>query len=161
MDKLLRRTLGDHIRLEISLQRQGLTPVHADPSQIEQIIMNLCINARDAMPNGGKLSVTTSTVTLDENFARHHAGVAPGKYALLAVSDTGTGISAEVRAHLFEPFFTTKPKGKGTGLGLATCDAIVKQCGGHIGVASEPGKGTTFNVYFPTVGELPAPPTPP
>jgi CheY-like chemotaxis protein len=105
------------------------------------------------MPSGGRLSITTSNAKLDDNYTLAHPGVAPGPYVLLTVSDTGTGITDEVKAHLFEPFFTTKPKGKGTGLGLATCETIVKQCGGHTTVTSAVGQGATFNVYFPAVDE--------
>jgi CheY-like chemotaxis protein len=125
--------------------------VKADSGYIGQVLMNLVVNARDAMPNGGKLSIATSNVTLDERDARTTKGAKPGDYVMLNVRDTGTGMTAEVKARLFEAFFTTKPKGKGTGLGLATCQTIIQQFGGHIEVCSEAGQGTAFKVYFPRV----------
>jgi signal transduction histidine kinase len=150
MDKMLRRLIGENIELNIVLGKQ-IGRMKADGGQVGQVLMNLVVNARDAMPNGGKLLIETQNATLDENYARIHKDVISGDYVMLAVSDTGTGMTDEVKAHMFEAFFTTKPMGKGTGLGLATCQTIVKQCGGHIGLYSEMGKGTTFKIYFPKV----------
>jgi CheY-like chemotaxis protein len=123
--------------------------VRVDPGQIEQVIMNLAINARDAMPNGGKLIIQTGAALLDETYSRRHPAVVAGSYATLSISDAGCGMTPEVKAHLFEPFFTTKPTGMGTGLGLATSYGIIKQAGGHITAYSEVGKGTTFVIYLP------------
>ena len=157
MDKILRRLIDENVELDFVPGKQ-LGRIKADAGQIGQVLMNLAVNARDAMPNGGKLRIETANVTLDESFTAAHAGATPGHYVMLAVSDTGTGMSDEVRAHLFEAFFTTKPKGKGTGLGLATCQTIVKQGDGFIEVQSGLGTGTTFKSYFPQVDEpLPAP----
>ena len=148
MQDLLRRVIGEDVELSIVTSR-GLGSVRLDPAQFEQVLMNLVINARDAMPHGGLLTIETKNVELDEHYARQHQGVLPGQYVMLAVSDTGMGMTEEVSRHLFEPFFTTKPPGKGTGLGLATCYGIVKQNGGHIWVYSEHGRGSTFKIFLP------------
>jgi nitrogen-specific signal transduction histidine kinase len=152
LDKMLRRLISENIGLTMALGKE-IGRVRADPGYVGQVLINLVVNARDAMPNGGRLSISTSNITLDANYARAHPEAAPGDYVMLAVSDTGVGMTDEVKAHLFEAFFTTKPKGKGTGLGLATCLTIVKQSGGHIAVYSELAKGTTFKVYFPRVDQ--------
>ena len=150
MDKMLRQLIDESVELTV-IPGKTLGRVRADSGHVGQVLMNLIVNGRDAMPNGGKLIVETRNVTLDQSYTRTHPGVAPGEYVMLAVSDTGIGMTEEVKAHLFEAFFTTKPKGKGTGLGLATCQTIVKQSAGHIGVYSELGRGTTFKVYLPRV----------
>ncbi len=157
MQQLLGRVIGENISLVIKPSATGR--VTADPGQIEQVIINLAVNARDAMPNGGTLLIETADVDLDATFAAQHRGAGAGTHVLIAVSDTGMGMDEETRAHLFEPFFTTKSAGRGTGLGLATVYGIVKQSGGSIWVYSEPGKGTTFKIYLPstTAGAEPPP----
>ncbi len=156
MDKMLRRLLGANVTLS-TLPHRELWRVKADPGQIEQVILNLGVNARDAMPKGGKLTIQTDNVILSPEYASQRPDVRAGEHVMLAVSDNGSGMTPEVKARLFEPFFTTKEAGKGTGLGLATCHGIVKQSGGHIAVYSELGEGTSFKVYLPRVaGELDA-----
>lgn len=150
LETMLRRLIDENVEMTI-VPGQHIGRVKADSGYIGQVLMNLVVNARDAMPKGGQLTIKTGNVTLDDDYASTHAGVTAGDYVMLSVGDTGTGMTEEVRARLFEAFFTTKPKGKGTGLGLATCQTIVQQSGGHIGVASEMGKGSTFEVYLPRV----------
>jgi two-component system, cell cycle sensor histidine kinase and response regulator CckA len=148
IDTMLNRLLGEDIRLVTRLKTR-LAPVLIDAGQFEQVLMNLAVNARDAMPEGGTLSIETADAWLDEAWCQQHPGATPGEYGLVRVADTGVGMSGEVMAHVFEPFFTTKPSGEGTGLGLAMCYGIVKQSGGTIWVSSEPGRGTTFDIYLP------------
>jgi PAS domain S-box-containing protein len=159
LEKLLARTIPKTITIRHRLQ-EGLRLVNADPSQIEQILLNLAINARDAMPDGGTLTIETANVQLDQDYCDTHLGVTPGQYVLLSVSDSGHGIDKESLGRIFEPFFTTKKPGEGTGLGLAMVYGIVKQHGGQITTYSEPGRGTTFRIYLPVIeteAELPAP----
>lgn len=153
--KMLRRLIGEDIELLTSLD-PGLGNVMADPGQMEQVMMNLSLNARDAMPTGGKLILETANVSLDQDYVREHPGAKEGPHVMLSVTDTGLGMNTETVSHLFEPFFTTKEPGKGTGLGLSTVYGIVKGSGGTIGVNSEPGHGTTFKVYLPRVDDVPS-----
>ena len=145
---MLRRVIGEDVRVEASLAAERC-PVNADPGQLEQVLMNLCVNARDAMPRGGTLTLRTARVEIDQAFADRQEGMRPGPHVLVAITDTGDGMSQEVQSHIFEPFFTTKAPGKGTGLGLATVYGIVQQTGGSIRVTSQIGRGTTFEIHFP------------
>ena len=156
MKDMLGRLIGEDIAL-LTMPTPGLGRVKADRGQVEQVVMNLAVNARDAMPQGGRLILETANVDLDDEYVRRHVGARPGPHVMLAVADTGAGISHEIQSQIFEPFFTTKEPGKGTGLGLATVYGIVKQSGGYIEVDSEPGRGTTFRIYLPRLDAEPAP----
>jgi CheY-like chemotaxis protein len=159
MSAMLRRTLGEHIHIAFATA-PDLWPALVDPAQLDNTLLNLCLNARDAMPQGGRLLIETANAQLDAAYAKRHPDVQPGPYAMLAVSDTGTGIAPELLGRVFEPFFTTKEKGKGTGLGLAMTYGFVKQSGGHVSIESQPGRGTTVRLYLPRAGRVPVAPQP-
>jgi CheY-like chemotaxis protein len=152
MGQMLHRLIGEDVVLHIAEDPEG-GHVYADPSQIEQVLLNLAVNARDAMPMGGRLVITTAQVNGDDAWAREHPDIPSGRWLVLTVSDSGVGMDAETRAHVFEPFFTTKAGGQGTGLGLSTVYGIVRQSGGHVEVESQPGRGATFRIYLPRLEE--------
>jgi two-component system, cell cycle sensor histidine kinase and response regulator CckA len=152
MENMLRRLIDENIEMAIVCDKR-IGPIKADSGYIWQVLMNLVVNARDAMPDGGKLTIATGSVTRTETDAQNQPGAPPGDYVMLSIGDTGTGMTEEVRARIFEPFFTTKPAGKGTGLGLVTCQTIIRQSEGYMDVSSEPGKGTTFKIYFPQTAQ--------
>lgn len=160
MESMLRRLIGDGVELEV-LPGRSLSSVNADPSQLEQVLLNLATNARDAMPRGGKVIIETANVENDERNAGMYPSMRPGQYVMLSVSDTGTGMNPEIQSRIFEPFFTTKPSGQGTGLGLSTVFSIVEQSGGAISVHSQPGAGATFKIFFPRSEEAPVAVMPP
>ena len=156
---MILRLIEEDIELQ-TICGKDVTPICFDPGQVEQIIVNLAVNARDAMPNGGRLTIETSNVRIDDEYAATHLDARPGAYVLLTVSDTGSGMNEDVREHLFEPFFTTKEQGKGTGLGLAMVYGAVQQNGGRIDVCSEVNRGTTFKIYLPAAEGVPQQPAP-
>jgi CheY-like chemotaxis protein len=152
MERLLRPLIGEDVELTTSLE-PAVGCTRADAGQLEQVIMNLVVNAKDAMPNGGKLCIRTSSTTLDDAHSSENTFIKPGSYVMISIADSGEGMDRETQARIFEPFFTTKEKGKGTGLGLSTVYGIIKQSGGYVFVQSELGRGTTFTIYFPRVNE--------
>jgi len=152
LEKMLHRVIGEDIEL-VTVLAEDLKRTKADPGQIEQILLNLAINARDAMPSGGKLTIKTTNVSMNETYGLNHIGLNPGQYVMISITDTGLGMTQEVKERIFEPFFTTKEIGKGTGLGLSTVYGIVRQSGGHIWVDSKPGRGTTCKIYLPRIDE--------
>ena len=154
-DTILSRIIGDDVEL-VSVLGPDLGTIKVDPSQVEQVLMNLAVNARDAMPQGGKITIATANVEIDQTNAWQHSAAKPGSYVMLTVSDTGIGMDKETQSRIFEPFFSTKDDGKGTGLGLSTVFGIVRQSAATIGIDSEPGRGTSFKIYFPLCDESPA-----